>query len=705
MKLSYEWLKEYVKIDLTAEKIAQGLTMSGSEVGTIKDFGKDKIMELEITSNRPDCLNIIGLAREVSAVFDKALHLPNMAIPKNLFVKQWPRIECLVKKKKLCPYYTCRVISGVKVKPSADKIKARLVALGFRPVNNVVDVTNFCLIENGQPLHAFDLDKIDGGKIIVRESKKGEVITTIDGVERILEEGMLVIADTQGPVAIAGVMGAKRAEVTEMTKNVLLESAYFNPASVRRTSRLLGISTDSSYRFERGVDKSLIVKASDRAARFISEETGGGIGGFYEIGKLLNNPVSISFCAEKAEKILGISFKKEKIEKIFHGLGLKTKKGKKNKKSRVLVTVPSFREDIKTEIDLIEEVARIHGYDNIPETMAAFIPAARRKQHSRRIIEKTKTILSSSGLDEIMTYSLINETSAKRFSDIIEWSGLSAETQSFVSLRNPLSEEQKVLTPHLLDGMLRVVSWNLNRKNQDLGFFEIGKIYGRLALRYPEAKSGERSRIKPNDISETPALCVALTGVIRKNWKDGEKIAGFYDLKGIIENLFRRLDIIPEICPVKFKSLDNCAEIKIKSERIGFLGEIDKSILEEYSISQRVYICQILLDNVLKNAVLKKRFHSISRFPALKRDISILCDLPLNADSVLKVIFEAGGQAVIDAELTDIYQGDQIPAGKKSLSYGIKYCAQGRTLTDEEAETIHLKIKETLISKLNISFR
>ncbi|MFH1552028.1 MAG: phenylalanine--tRNA ligase subunit beta, partial [Candidatus Omnitrophota bacterium] len=363
MKLSYEWLKEYVDIDASAEELARGLTMSGSEVGAMHEAEGDTIMDLEITSNRPDCLNIIGLAREASAVFDRSLHLPAMEVPTAAVSGEGPEVQCLVKNKKLCPRYTARVVSGVHVKEAAGNTKKRILALGLRPVNNVVDVTNFCLMETGQPLHAFDLDKIKGGKIIIREAAKGEKIVTIDGVERVLEEGMLVIADSAGPVAIAGIMGGKDTEVTGATKNVLLESAYFDPISIRRTARALGLSSDSSYRFERGVDKGMIKAASDRAATLIADQTSGKICAFHDVSDLLEEKTLVEFSIKKAEKILGIALDKEKVKNILEKLGMKLSE---EAGGRLLVSVPSFREDLKKEIDLVEEVARIYGYDNIP---------------------------------------------------------------------------------------------------------------------------------------------------------------------------------------------------------------------------------------------------------------------------------------------------------------------------------------------------
>jgi phenylalanyl-tRNA synthetase beta chain len=681
MKLSYNWLKEYVDIGVAPGELARGLTMSGSEVETMSDVDGDKIMNLEITANRPDCLNIIGLAREAAAVFDKDLCLPAMELPEKAARGKLPEIECVIKDRKLCPRYTARVISDVDVKSSSDKIKERILAVGLRAVNNVVDITNFCLLETGQPLHAFDLDKLHGGKVIIREAVKGEKITTIDGVERELQPGMLVIADSMRAVAIAGVMGGKDTEVTENTKNVLLESAYFDPISVRRTSRALGISSDSSYRFERGVDKGMIRAASDRAAGLISAETGGKICEFYDAGKLAPDDVSIKFNAEKAEKVLNISLEKGKVKRIFQRLGMTVSA---EKGSAMKVDVPSFREDLRREIDLIEEVARIYGYDNIPITITKFIPQVKRKEHSREVMEKLHEVLPALGLNEVMTYSLISETAIKRFSSV---------TEDTIQLINPLSEDHKILTTQLLDGMLRAISWNINRKSKDLGFFEIGKIYSR-----PGGKGS---------FLEIPAICIALTGLLRENWQEGKRPVNLYDLKGIIETAFSRLRVSTAFCEASIKGLENCGEVSLPDgdTSIGFFGEVNAKLLGEYDISQPVYICQVRLDEIMKRAVLENHYHAIPRFPSSSRDISVLCDRSLAAGEVHKVIAETGEEIIRGIELVDVYEGKQIPADKKSLSYSIRYGLDTRTLTDEEIEAMHATVKEALAKKLGVTFR
>ncbi|MFH1395420.1 MAG: phenylalanine--tRNA ligase subunit beta [Candidatus Omnitrophota bacterium] len=680
MKLSYNWLKEYVDINVNPEEVAQALTMSGSEVGAINAFGTDKVMELEITSNRPDCLNIIGLAREVTAVFNKNLVLPEMTVPKEETHKYNSKVECVIENKELCSFYSARIISGVKVKPITGKIKKYILAQGLREVNNVVDITNFCLIETGQPLHAFDLDKIEGGKVIIREARKGEKIITIDGVQRELKPGMLVIADAKGPIAIAGVMGGKDTEVTEKTKNILLESAYFSPISVRRTARILGLVSDSSYRFERGVDKAMILPASHRAALLIQKESGGRICGLYKTGNVSSAKPKIKFSLERAEKILGVSVKKSETIRTFQKLGLKViTKTEKN----ITVQVPSFREDLKKEIDLIEEVARIYGYDRIPSVIAQFVPAVRRKEKKRKVLEKIYEILVALGLNETMTYSLISERAADRF--IVE-----KNTQK-AKLKKPLSEEQKVLTPHLLDGMLKTISWNINRKNKDLSLFEIGKIYS--------------CKDKNKGYNETPALCIGVSGLWRKNWRDGEAVSDFFEIKGIVENILQILHIAPEFHSTQIKNLKNSAEIFINKNSIGFVGEIGEKMLSEYDIDQRVFVCQVKLDGINETAVLKNHYHSIPRFPSSTRDMSILCDSVVTAESILDVIKSSAEDIIKGVDLVDLYEGKQIPPGKKSLTYSIQYGIDTRTLTEQEIESVHSRIKEALSSALNVTFR
>lgn len=680
MKISYEWIKEYVGIKVSPDELARGLTMSGSEAGLTRDVGTDKIMELEITSNRPDCLNILGIAREVSTVFDADLKGPSISHQLSA-VTTAPGIKCVIRDKKLCPAYTARVITGVNIRPVEKAIAKKLEALGYRTVNSVVDITNFCLMELGQPLHAFDLDKLNRGKIIVRKAKKGEKLVTIDGVCRELEPDMLVIADSEKPVAIAGIMGGIDTEVTNLTKNILLESAYFDPLSIRRTARKLGMSTDSSYRFERGVDKGMVRGASLRAASLIIKETGGEPGGFYEDGTLnICEPV-LEFDCEKAGNILGAELGKEWVKHIFTRLGM-TITGENGE--RLSVKVPTFRQDLRREWDLIEEAARIYGYDKIPETMPAISPAIQRKDSARLAAEKLSKALVASGFFEIMTYSLISDPAAKRFTGILG---------DPVTLNNPLSEEQKVLVPQLVDGMLKSISWNINRRNKDLMLFEIGKIYSK-------AQEGE-------GYLEIPALCIGITGLANADWAHGKKGISFYDLKGCIEEAFRLLNVSPEFFPSELNEMSLCAGVRLKGEEhcIGYAGRIKDKLLAAYDIEQEVYVAEIRLDQVFEKVVLKREYRSVPRFPFSTRDISMLCDEEISAADISRTIEKSGEELIRRIDLIDVYRGKNIPIGKRSLTYSIQYGLDTRTLKDEEIESVHAGVKDALAGGLGVTFR
>ncbi|MDP8299477.1 MAG: phenylalanine--tRNA ligase subunit beta [Candidatus Tantalella remota] len=679
MKVTYSWLKKYVDIKATPEELAEGLTLAGSEVESIEDAGKEKVLSFEITTNRPDCLNVIGLAREASAVFDEDLRLPEMTLPEA--AEGGPAVGCTIKSKKLCSRYTARVITGVTVKSSSAAIKDPLIALGMRDVNNVVDVTNYCLMETGQPMHAFDLDKIKGGKIVVREAVKGEKIITIDGEERELDKGMLVIADSDRPIAVAGVMGGQNTEVTEGTKNILLESAYFDPLSVRRTARKLGLSSDSSYRFERGVDKGMVVPASDRAAMLIAKETGGSICGFLDEGEAAPSETEITFDITRAGEVLGVPLERDKVEKILTRLGLKIL-GEDG--SALTVQVPSFREDLSRSIDLVEEVARIYGYDNIPARVNKLIPQIERKKRARLVLEKIRQLLVGAGLNEIMTYNLIGEAAVERFR------ALSAEP---VELKNYLSEELRYLTPQLLHGMLKSISWNLNRKNRDLGLFEIGKTYSK--------GSGKRR------YAECDTVCIALTGALRKNWVEGAREVNIFDLRGAMDLVLRRLHLEPVFEPRLVEGFSVAAIMKLwgSTQKIGFGGEISKKILKDYDIEHPVYLCQLNLDEVLESAVLENHYRPIPKFPFSSRDVSILCEETVIAGELYEAMAATGEDLVQDIELVDVYRGEKIPSAKVSYAYSIKYGLPTRTLTDEEVGLAHDKLKNTLQKKFDISFR
>lgn len=680
MKLSYEWLKEYVDPGVDAGELARALTMTGSAVETVKDVQGDKVLEMEITSNRSDCLSVLGLAREVSAIFDKPLRVPDLSPVKG--AETGRRIECVIKAENLCRRYTARVITNVTVKPAHEKISKKIAAVSLRTVNNIVDITNYCLMELGQPMHAFDLDKIRGAKVIIRGAVKGERIVTIDGVERTLEEGMLVIADAERAIAIAGVMGGLGTEVTPLTKNILLESAYFDPISIRRTARRLALGSDSSYRFERGVDKGMVLPASDRAAKMIQEASGGEIAELYDIGRAEAEQINLKFNVRDASKALGVELKRNEVKRIFNALGIGTMD---EGEDTLHVTVPSSRKDLEREVDLLEEAARIFGYENIPSTEGKIVPQAERKTKLRKVDEKIRATLAGAGLNEIMTYSLTNKKAVNAFFSL---------PGKPVQLANPLSEEQRFLVPQLLDGMLKAIAWNINRKNKDLAFFEVGKTYSR---------TGESEK----DIVEVPTLAIGLTGASRKNWKEGEVKTGFFELKGLVEAVLGRLRIKSVFTRADFEEFSASAKISIGSDErpAGIIGEVAAKALAAYDIAENVFLAQISIDEIAKEAVFGDAYFPIPAFPSSTRDVSILCDKKLEAASIKAAVEETGRGLIRKATLIDLYEGDKLPPGKKSLTYSIEYGRDERTLTDEEVENAHSRIKLALTDKFRVSFR
>ena len=680
MKLSYNWLKDYVDVTLDPEKLAERLTMAGVNVASMEKVGGDYIFELEITSNRPDCLNIIGLSREIGAIIGKKIKIPQELEKTNKIIsdKKDSAISISVKDTDLCYRYTGLIIKNVEVGPSPEWLREKIISVGLRPVNNIVDITNFVLFETGQPMHAFDLDKISGD-ISVRRAIKGEKIITIDNVPRTCEDDMLVIADSRGPMAIAGVMGGIDTEVNSMTKNIILESAFFNPISIRRTSRTLGHSSESSYRFERRIDNSMVFKASERAAVLIEKLAGGKRGASYDIGKKTCYSKTININAHEVSNLLGVSINKNSAEKILKTLGFSVK----NKKESLTVTVPSFREDVKTSVDVAEELARIYGYDKIPATIPRIVENSSIKDSIDILLDKIKVILPRVALSEIITYSLIKK------SDI---DNMGFDEKEIVFIANPLSIDQEIMRPVMLFGILKVLARNLNRKAQRIALFEIGKIYKKKSESYKEKH----------------VLSFVLSGIKEENWKSGKREFSFFDLKGILEKLLEDLGIadcsfVSKASPYFDKSISS--SIKCNKEIIGIAGEVEKETLKNFDVEKKVFYGELYLEKLYPFINLNRRYKHLNRYPSIVRDISVVADASLASSQITEIITEIGSKLVKDISLVDQYKGKQIPAGKKGLLYRIEYRSEDRTLEDSKVDVLHNAIKNTLEEKLNISFR
>ena len=582
-----------------------------------------------------------------------------------------------IEDKALCARYTARVITGVKVGESPAWLKAKLEAMGSKPVNNIVDITNFCLFETGEPMHAFDLDKIKGD-VTVRRAKKGEKIVTIDGIERALDDTMLVIADTEKSIAVAGVMGALNTEVTAQTQNILLEAAYFDPVSVRRTSRKLGIATESSYRFERRVDMSNIAYSSERAAGLIIELAGGAAGSFTDIGKKDIKKSVVGLRLSRLNAILGIDMPGKKVEKILKALGLKKKPGPKGK---LMFEAPGFRNDLKEEVDLIEEIARTNGYDRIPVTIPVIIEQPTRLPTGIIVEHKIREALKSLGASEIITYSLLGKNASGP-----------AGPDCVVEIKNPLTSEQGAMRPSLLYGMLGAVNWNINRKSKNLKLFELGNIYQNIGGKF----------------SETMTLSIAVTGQAEQSWGGQARPFTFYDLKGMLEELFTSL----RVKQPEFKALDDArfshsasAVIEIEGKPAGVIGEVSGKMRSALDIKAKVYYLEVNIGPLVELARLVKRFEELPRYPSVARDISIVVSKDVASGSLESAIRDSAGPMLKEVRLVDRYKGEQIPMDKTGFTYRLEYEDPAKTLQDKDVSAAHSRVLEALKSRFGATLR
>ncbi|MGR3309688.1 MAG: phenylalanine--tRNA ligase subunit beta, partial [Candidatus Brocadiales bacterium] len=588
MLASYNWLKEYCDFNLSIENLTKLLTSVGLVVENIEKIDDDYRIEVEVTSNRPDCLGMIGIAREIAAVNGVALRLPDIQYACGGESTE-EEAKVVVKDRTLCPHYTARIITSVNVVPSPDWLQKRLHSIGIRPVNNVVDITNYVLMECGQPLHAFDLDRLRDKKIIVRPAKQGEKLVAINGIEYSLTPEALVIADAKKPVAIAGVMGGVETEVSSGTKNILLECARFEPASIRRTSRRLRLTSDSSYRFERGVDPEGVDWASMRAAKLINELAGGQIitgvlGKRYD--RLQKREIVLRI--DRLNKLLGTTIDKETSKNILTHLQFSiVKEGR----DTITVSVPSFRTDVYREVDIIEEIARIYGYDKIPTTTNISVYASE-KNKIELAEEKVRKLLPGLGFSEVVTYSIVNNAPGQNVSI---WSN-----EKYMSLRNPVRKEEDRLRITLLGNLLNVRKYNQNHGARRTQIFELSKIY------------------LPKDGEKLPEEKTVLS-ILSED--------GFLALKGVIESVLEVLDIADSRQWVShsfgFFNDKKSAKILLNNFLLGFIGEINTGGMDK-QVCPCPALAELDFDMLLSRASEAKTFTRLPSFPAITRDIAIV---------------------------------------------------------------------------------
>ncbi|MCP4581745.1 MAG: phenylalanine--tRNA ligase subunit beta [candidate division Zixibacteria bacterium] len=639
----------------------------------------DYIYEFEITPNRPDCLSHIGMAREVKALLGGEINYPNFEVnetgpnvSKDLAIQ--------IDDPEGCPRYTGRLVSGIKVGPSPLWLKARLHYLGIRPINNIVDISNYVLLETGHPLHAFDYDYFKANRVTIRKAKAGEIFTTLDETKRELNDGQCLITDGKKGVALGGIMGGLDSEVTDTTVNILLESAYFDPVTIRRGAKAVGLATESSRRFERGADPEMAPRANDRACRLINELAGGQIHkGIVDAYPRKFSPVKIDFRPERANKVLGSNIDISKMSQIFDGLDINYHDG-----SPITVNQPSFRPDLTREADLIEEIARIYGIDNIPDVYRPGGTLETNIDQKTMIRNRLRNFLVGRGFYEIFTLTLVDSRQLKKINEDTE----------LVRLMNPLSEEMSVLRPDLSIAMIRTLKHNINHGSKDIKLYEIGTTY--------KPSSGDLA-------DEKESICLGLCGrEAPVSWRQAEVFSDFYSLKAELEAIFEffkitDLKFVPESNPY----LDDkcCFAVQAGGNVQGSIGKASTKAGKTIGLKQESYIAEFNFDIFAEQALKANYFKPLPKFPASDRDIALLVDQNIPVGELISVIGDAGGKIVREVFPFDLYKGKNIAEDKKSIAFRIMYRSDNKTLTDDEVDKAHNRIIRAITDKFKAELR
>lgn len=642
---------------------------------------KDGVIDFEITPNRPDCLSMIGMAREAAATFGGKLVYPKTDC-NTLTEKSSDYIDVEVKSE-LCKRYTARVIKDIKIAQSPWWLQKKLIAAGMRPINNIVDITNFVMMEYGQPLHAFDIRSLAGGKIEVDVAENGSKFTTLDGVERTFDDNMLMINDANGPVAVAGVMGGLDSEIKPDTETVVLESANFVGSSVRQTSKKLGLRTEASGRYEKGIDPNLCEIAADRVCALIDELGYGKVlDGSVDIYKNPENPKVVSARVSRINKALGTNISRDEMVAILESLEMKVQ----GSGDDMIVTAPTVRQDILQEVDFVEEIARMYGYDKLPNTLPKLDVKAENSL-SWETRRKIRELLCAMGADEIQTFSFINQ----KIFDACRIDEESWERDT-VDIINPMGEDTAAMRTILTPGMLDVLARNYSRSVDAVRVFEIGKVFS-------------KNYIQPEGLpDESYDLSIGIYG----------KDESFFTLKGMIECMFDMMGIKdvsyiaepeygvyhPGRCARVVKVTDKGEEVEL-----GIMGEIHPDVASNYGIGDKVYCGEFFIDRLIEFSSREIQYAKPPKYPSTSRDIAMVVDESTAVADIEKVIKEAGTEILRGVKLFDIYRGIQVGKGKKSVAYSLTYRHDDRTLTDVETEEAHAKVVEALKNNLGASIR
>jgi phenylalanyl-tRNA synthetase beta chain len=687
MRVSFDWLKEYAKIDVTPGEAAEKLTMTGLEVEAIEYIDGDAVFEVNVTPNRADCLSIIGIARELSASYNVPIVFPDLNVAAE---SKGLDFNVEIKDPELCWRYAGRIVRNLKVGTSPAWITKRLEKCGIRSINNVVDVTNYVLLEFGQPLHAFDLGTLKGKMIRIGtpksiEGRAGLKFKTLDGTERDIPGDSLMIWDGERPVAVAGVMGGLDTEVTAGTVDVFIESAFFEPTSIRRTSKRLGLKTDASYRFERGTDIKMLKKALDRAAMLMKEIAGGTVYGKIDMYPRGFHPQEINVRYDRVNKLLGLKLTPKQIVASLNGLGLDIGEGDA---AAFKVKVPPYRRDITMEADIIEEVARLHGYDKIPtELPEAILGGDEKKEevYPRELRREIRRSFLKTGFSEAINLSFMG-------AEDLDLLAIPAEDirRKVVQLKNPLREEEAYMRTTLLPSLIRNLCHNLSHGNRDLRLFEASRVFYSTG---PAALPEERDRVAAIYFREkTKAL-----------YKDDAQ--DFYVVKGVLEAVLADIgiaDVAYARSAEPFLHPGRSADILVSGKKAGYIGSLSPAVIDRLDIKTQkpsVIVLDIDFVSLVDAGKRKTTYRPLPKYPFVERDTAIVLDAAIEASAIIRILKSYASELIEDVSIFDVYQGANIGDGKKSVAFNVRYRSADRTLTDAEVESLHAKLVEYIVGK------
>lgn len=686
MKLTFNWLKEFIELKESPQRIAEALTMAGLEVESVislrdpKGGPADCLMEVAVTPNRGDCLGILGLAREIAAVVGGHLRLPPISSHASE-TRGKGLVDVKIRSPRLCPRYSARTVEGIHVSSSPPWMRFRLEACGIRSINNVVDTTNYVMLETGQPLHAFDIDRLTTKRVVVRQAGEIERFVTLDGIERELAQEDLLICDGDTPIALAGVMGGKESEVRSHSRAVLLESAHFDPLSVRRTAKRLGLRSEASHRFERGVDPAGTLYALDRAA-FLLGQISGAVPHEVVVDRYPRPMKGLPILVrdEKVKGLLGVELPRKKVERILKSLGSKIQG---RSKSGLKVLPPSYRRDLTREVDLIEELARIYSYGRIPSTLPRVRPEAKTDLRLRRE-RRIRSFLIGEGLTELINLPFASAVMNGRFYGLRERRGLP------VSVLNPLIQDNADMRLSLIPGLIGNLRVNLGQRVKGFCGFDIGKVF----WLDPKGSPAERQH---------------LAGLLygqreRRGLRTKETPLTFLDLKGLVEGVLEIFRIEHDVDwtstgvgPFLHPGKAGC--LQLDDSRLGYLGEVHPDLREELDLPPFL-IFELDFEGLVQYSPSELTARSLPRFPSVERDLAMIVDEAFSAQRIISWIKDLNHALIEDVQLFDQYRGAPIPEGKKSLAYTISYRAEDRTLTDGEVNGLH----QHLISQIGDVF-